>query len=688
MSTPPATLDTDIRYLKGIGEKRAKLLKKLGVETFFDLLRLFPRDYEDRTVTRSIGETQNGESVCVRAMVASRPRLSRISGGRDMVRAAAVDDTGRVELTFFNQPYVKDALEPGVFYIFFGKVERDARAVRMISPKFERDGGALKLTGRLAPLYPLTAGLRQKHVSGAVRACLDAVGLNIPEQTPEYICKHFNLCGLNSAYEYIHFPKDENTLSIARRRLMFDELYSAAIISQARRKMRAELRGAVFHNADLTGFFSALPFTPTTAQLRAVDDAKRDLSSGRVMNRIIQGDVGSGKTLVAAAACAMCAQSGYQAAFMAPTELLCRQHYDTLSALLTPLGIRVGLLIGALTQKARRAALASIARGEFDVIVGTHTLFSDDTRYAALALVITDEQHRFGVNQRSAFVSKGTQPHVLVMSATPIPRTLALALYGDLDISSLDELPRGRKPVKTFAVSEKHRDRLYRFARKLITEGRQAYFVCPAIDDTEREAELTSAYELHKTLSQTVFPDLSVGLVHGGQKPAERDAAMFAFASGQMDILVATTVIEVGLDVPNAALMVIENADRFGLSQLHQLRGRVGRGAHESFCVMFEGAGGSSSRERLETLCRTNSGFEIAEADLRQRGPGDFFGSRQHGLAQSSLAGLITDPGIVDDARTAADITLRRDPELAAPESRLLKSRIDRLFSEKEKTIN
>jgi ATP-dependent DNA helicase RecG len=714
------TLDTSIRYIKGVGEAREKLLNKLGVFTLRDLVGYFPRAYEDRTVFKKLSSLTFGESVCVRAMAAAAPKLSRIRKGLDLVKLRAVDESGSLEITFFNQPFVKDAIKQGETYIFYGKVTGTLLRPEMTNPLFERERkypeenqhsehskpkaitASESLTGRIIPIYPLTAKLSQKMIMTAVRSGLDKCADELPDVLPDSIVRQYELCRARYAFENIHFPADFKVLDIARRRLIFEELFVLVTAMRLMRERRGEKKGKSLDSNDLTEFFDILHFEPTGAQKRAIKEAALDMASKKPMSRLIQGDVGSGKTLVAAACCRIAWQSGTQSAFMAPTEILAKQHFNTLSSLLEPQGMRVGLLTGSLTVKGKRETYEKLESGEIDLIIGTHALLSEGVRFKELTLVITDEQHRFGVNQRSMLTEKGDSPHVLVMSATPIPRTLALIIYGDLDVSVIDEMPPGRREIETFIVDERHRERMYGFVEKLVSEGRQVYIICPMVDEDmlqnresppasngEQLPVIKSVVEHHETLSKKVFPNLSVALVHGKMPAKEKDAAMAAFALGEADILVATTVVEVGVDVSNAALMIIENADRFGLSQLHQLRGRVGRGEFESYCILFRSEeSGDISRERLDIMKSTNDGFKIAEEDLKLRGPGDFFGSRQHGLPEMRIANFATDMLVLSQAQSAAEELLRSDPSLTLPENRLLAEQIKRVFAENVDKMN
>jgi ATP-dependent DNA helicase RecG len=583
---------------------------------------------------------------------------------------------------------VKDQIKPGESYVFYGKVGGTARRLEMLNPVFEKKTAGL-LTGRIIPVYRLTAGVSQNVIANAVRQGLETCGDALPDMLPSAVREAHQLAQARYAYENIHFPASVEALELARRRLIFEELFVVSAAMGFLRRGRSVKKGRGLGEADVTEFLRALPFEMTNAQKRALAEALGDMKRNVPMNRLVQGDVGSGKTAVAAACCWYAWKSGCQSAFMAPTEILAEQHYRSLSALMEPLGVRVGLLTGSMTAKQKKTVVSGLSLGEIDVIIGTHALISAGVEFFDLALVVTDEQHRFGVEQRSALGRKTDAPHVLVMSATPIPRTLALIIYGDLDVSVIDELPPGRRRVETYSVGEKHRARIYNFMRRQVDEGRQVYVVCPMVEESETaDEDLKSAEEYAENLRKDIFPDLRIALVHGRMKGKDKDRVMASFAAGEIDILVATTVIEVGVDVPNASLMVVENADRFGLSQLHQLRGRVGRGGHQSYCVLFEGAGGETARERLKIMRETNDGFRISEEDLRLRGPGDFFGSRQHGLPELRVANLASDMQVLSRAQKAALGLLARDPELKEPAHRALRERIDRLFQLSADALN
>ncbi len=681
-----ADLNTDVRYIKGIGEAKAKALGKLGIFTLGDLIGWFPRRYEDRRETRPISSLIPGETACVAAMIASEPKVSHIRKGMDLVKVRAVDDTGALDVTFFNQSWLKDQLRVGETYIFYGRAEGSLLRKTMAGPVVEPEGRR-EFTGRIVPVYPLTAGVSQLLLSRAIRQGLDECADILPDCLPDSVRQTHGLCRVNYAYENIHFPESPEALDIARRRLAFEELFFFAIGLKLLRSRRETVSVEPFRPVDMAPFYDALPFILTGAQRRCVDEAIADMTAGKPMNRLCQGDVGSGKTMVAAACVYFCVKNGRQAALMAPTELLAEQHYRGLAPLLEQLGLRCALLTGSTPTKTKRSVTAQLASGELDFAIGTHALISGGVAYANLGLVVTDEQHRFGVAQRTALAEKGEHPHTLVMSATPIPRTLALILYGDLDVSVIDQLPPGRKPIETYAVTSAYYPRLYAFIRKQVEAGRQVYIVCPMVsenDDLPDERKAVTEYA--QKLQSEIFPDLRVAYVHGKMKSREKDTVMSAFAAGETNILVSTTVIEVGVDVPNASLMVVENAERFGLSQLHQLRGRVGRGQHQSYCVLVSDNKNDETRQRLRAMTKTADGFKIAEEDLRLRGPGDFFGLRQHGLPGLRVADIGCDTRLLTEAQTAAEELLAHDPSLARhPDTA---ERVQKLFRQSENSLN
>ena len=681
-----ADLGTDVRYIKGIGEQKAKALAKLGIRTLHDLIGYFPRAYDDRRAVVKIRDLRDGESACTAAMVAAAPTLSRVRKGLELVKLRAVDETGALDVTFFNQAYRKTSLIPGETYIFYGKAEGNLLRKAMTNPVVEKEGQG-QLTGRIVPIYPLTAGISQLTLIRAMEQGLAACRDLLADPLPDKVRAAHGLCHAGYAYEKIHFPGNEKELSDARRRLVFEELFLLAIGLKKLRRRRDGLRCPPFGDTDLTAFYQALPFSLTGAQRRAIGDIVKDLASGRPMNRLVQGDVGSGKTMVAAAAMVCAVRNGRQAALMVPTEILAEQHYQGLAPLLEKLGIACVLLTGSLTARQRREALERLALGEAQVAIGTHALISGDVAYRDLGLVVTDEQHRFGVAQRSALAAKGRHPHLLVMSATPIPRTLALIIYGDLDVSVIDELPPGRQKIDTFAVTSAYHRRVWEFLRREAAAGRQAYVICSMVEENDTiPDERKAVTEYAKMLQEQVFPELKVGYVHGRMKAKEKETVMAAFAAGTVQILVSTTVVEVGVDVPNATVMVVEDADRFGLSQLHQLRGRVGRGKEKSYCILISDNRSEETRQRLKVMTKTADGFQIAEEDLRLRGPGDFFGRRQHGLPALKVADLTCDVTLLQEARAAAEALMEEDPALR--QYPLTALRVSQMFEDQGDTLN
>ena len=678
-----AHLDDSVTALKGIGPAKAKLFAALGISTVRDLLYHFPREYEDRTKLIPIAELTVDQPACFRATVTQAPLTHHIRKGMDITKVQVSDHSARLNLTFFNQAYAASSLRYGEDYIFYGKTSGDFIGYNMVNPVFESPEKAGVLTRRILPVYPLTAGLTSAAVGKAVRTALEECGAELPELLPEGIRRDYDLMEGLTAYWEIHSPRDWDRLARARRRLVFEEFFLFSAGLSLLRAQREGQRVAPYADADPSPFLGLLPFRLTGAQNRAVEEICRDLQRGVPMNRLVQGDVGSGKTMVAAAALYLAAKNAHQAALMAPTEILAEQHFASLEPLFRALGLPCVLLTGSLSPKAKAAARQALAEGAAQIAIGTHALLTEATVFRDLSLVVTDEQHRFGVAQRGALSEKGKDCHVLVMSATPIPRTLTLILYGDLEISVLDELPPGREPVDTFLVGESYRARLNGFIRRQVSEGHQCYIVCPAVEESDTES-VKSAEVWAQTLQQAVFPDLRVGLLHGQMKGSRKEAVMAAFSRGDLDILVATTVIEVGVDVPNATLMVIEDADRFGLSQLHQLRGRVGRGKAKSFCVLVSDNRNPETRARLKALCATCDGFRIADEDLKLRGPGDLLGSRQHGLPAFRVASLDLDLDTLKQAQNASRAWL----EAGAVGGEALFERIRELFSRNGAFLN
>ncbi len=644
-------MNKSVQYLKGIGAARAASFARLGIHTVEDLLYFFPRTYEDRSVNKNIEDCMINETVCLSITVSSAVHETRIRRNMAIYTVTVYDETGSMQVVWFNNKYVKNVFSPGQKYVMYGKVGKSRGKLQLENPIYEKAGQG-KYTGKIVPVYPLTGGLVQKNVQSAMSEALNYVG-EINEYLPDDLLEKYKIQDINSCLNNIHFPDNLDCYKVARERFVFEELLMLQLALFSRRKTNERESGIVFEN--ISGgkeFKKNIPYKLTNAQLRVITDMVHDFESGKQMNRLVQGDVGSGKTVVAAAGIFLAFKNGYQSVMMAPTEILARQHLETLTEIFDGLGINVVLLTGSQTAKEKREVYEKISDGSAHVIVGTHAVIEDKAVYNKLGLVIADEQHRFGVNQRARLCAKGNNPHMLVMSATPIPRTLALILYGDLDVSVIDELPPGRKPVKTYAVDEKMRNRVYNFVESNIKNGYQAYVVCPLVDETET-LDLENATEFADKL-RGKYPELNIGLVHGRMKSKEKDEVMEKFASGEIQLLVSTTVIEVGVNVPNSNIMVIENAERFGLSQLHQLRGRVGRGGEQAYCILFAQGGGEITKKRMETMCNSNDGFYISEQDLKLRGPGDFFGTRQHGLPDMRIANLFTDTDILKKAQEAA----------------------------------
>ena len=681
-----ARLSDPVTILKGVGPTKAKQFAALNIRTLEDLICHFPRAYEDRTRFVEIGQLEVDRPACFKAVVMNTPRTHNIRKGLDITKVQVADHSGRLNLVFFNQKFTTEQLQYGREYIFYGSLSGDYMGYNMNSPSFETPDSQPITTRRVLPIYPLTAGLSNAAMLKAVQ---QALMLCDPpaEILPPQVLREYDILPAKDAYYAIHMPRSMAEADQARKRLIFEEFFVFSAGLALMRAARAQKTTAPYTDLALEEFYQALPFTLTGAQDRAIREIARDLGRGSPMNRLVQGDVGSGKTMVAAAAAYLTVKNGHQAALMAPTEILAEQHYASLSKLLSPFNISVCLLTGSMTQKEKNQTRQAIEESRAQLIIGTHALLSDSTVFADLGLVIADEQHRFGVDQRAKLTSKGQEPHVLVMSATPIPRTLALLLYGDLEVSVLDELPPGREPVDTFLVTESYRARINAFIRKQVAEGHQCYVVCPAVEEGE-ELNLKAAETWAETLQQRVFPDLRIALLHGQMKGSQKEQVMAEFAAGKQDVLVATTVIEVGVDVPNATLMVIEDADRFGLSQLHQLRGRVGRGGSKSYCILLSQNKNPDTNARLKALCKTTDGFKIAEEDLALRGPGDFFGSRQSGLPVFRVANLSCDLSTLKLAQTASVEWIEKLGTAQTPESQALRRRIGELFARSQGTMN
>ena len=677
------TPDTPVRYLKGVGPKTAERFEKLGILTLSDLLCHYPRRYLDFSKPYSIAEAPADTECVVKAEVFAKPGGRILPGGRRMERITAGDDVSSLEITWFNNPYAAQKLELGQEYYFQGIVTGGMLRRQMVNPQVRTD--AQVKSSPFEAVYPQTEGLTSSAIAKCVRQLLPHAEL-LPDPLPSEMLKKYRLLSKADAVRAIHCPATEEEAFAARRRLIYEELLVLQLGIGRMKNHGAASTGAPMKKADASPFWESLSFSPTGAQRRAVEEILTDMSGETSMNRLLQGDVGSGKTLVAAAAIWACIRAGYQAALLAPTEILTSQHAENLNRLLSPFGMRVALLTGGMKAAARRTTLAAIRDDEADLIVGTHAILSEGVEFARLGLAVVDEQHRFGVRQRGLLAEKAANPHLLVMSATPIPRTLGLLMYGDLDISILDELPPGRKPVKTRCITGKKRADLYGFLDREIDSGRQVYIVCPAIEDAGGNG-LNAVKSYYEDIAKAYLPDRRVGLMHGKLKPKEKAEVMDDFKSGRLDALVSTTVIEVGVDVPNATVMVIENAERYGLSALHQLRGRVGRGAAESWCFLVSDNASESVQKRLKFLCSTSDGFAVAQYDLETRGPGDFFGSRQHGLPTLPIADLMNDTRTLHAAQSEAVALLAEDPLLERPEHALLARQVEQMF-DKAGTMN
>lgn len=670
------SLDTSIQYLTGVGPKRAALYQKLDIHTVRDLLYYFPRSYIDLTAPCDIAAMPLFEQCAVRARVVAKSAPQYIRRGMTLFRVKVADDSGSMVITFFNAKYAVEALKYDTEYIFYGRSGGTLTRREMASPSIY----PADLPNALIPVYPLTQGLSSKMVGANIAQALQLLGEELDDPIPDFIRQEYHLCHLQFALRNIHLPTDRESAEIARRRLIFEELLMLALSLRSVRDDTYTQTSYVCGKADLQPFFDQLPFTLTGAQQRAIDQVRQDLAKNTPMNRLVQGDVGSGKTMVAAAASYIAFQNHYMSALMAPTEILAQQHYHGLSKLLEPLGMRLGLLCGSMTAKEKRDIKERIALGMVDLVIGTHALISKDVDLPNLALVVTDEQHRFGVRQRASLSEKSNHPHTLVMSATPIPRTLALMIYGDLDVSSIDELPPNRQPVKTYVISSKIKERAYNFLKDHLDRGLQGYIVCPLVEAMETTpANLQNAEEYADKLARGPFQNYRVGVLHGKMRAKDREVIMQQFASGEIQLLVSTTVIEVGVDVPNAVIMMVENAERFGLSQLHQLRGRVGRGSVQSYCILVSDTQNPDTKQRLQVLHQTNDGFKVAEYDLKARGPGDFLGKRQHGLPQLKIADLSSSMDTMEQVQQAAQ-QIHEHP-LSAGEKALLQQRIQHILS-------
>lgn len=673
-------INNSINSIKSIGPKRQALFEKVGIYTVEDMLKYYPRTHEDRSKVVNICDIKETENVLIKACAVTVVKNNRIRRGLSLQKLRVSDNTGVVEITWFNQDWIVKNFDISAEYYFYGEVKIKNHRLEMTNPIYEKIDNP-QLTNKIVPLYPLTAGLTQKLVQTTMGDCIGYVN-ELTESLPAFLREKYTLCGIDYAVKNIHFPESAEKYSYARRRLAFEELFYMQLAMRFLRNKRVDTNGTpITDNNYSYEFISKLPFTLTDDQIKVIQEICEDMSHTKAMNRLVQGDVGCGKTVVAAAAIMVAVKNGYQAAMMAPTEILANQHFDSLNGMLAQFGIKTALLTGSMTAKQKQEVYDKIKSGEISLIVGTHAIIQKDVKFKNLVLVVTDEQHRFGVKQRSTLSEKGTHPHTLVMTATPIPRTLALILYGDLDISSIKQLPPGRKPVDTYAVDENMRTRINNFMLKQINEGRQVYIVCPMVETSEVLEELKAVTDFAENLQKTVFSNHTVGIIHGKMPPKEKDRIMTDFYEGKIHVLVSTTVIEVGVNVPNANTMVIENAERFGLSQLHQLRGRVGRGEHQSYCIMFCEAESGIAKERMDIMTKTNDGFEISEKDLQIRGPGEFFGTRQHGLPEFKIANIYQDSDILTASGEAANYIIENLSRISKEDKSILENQLNKLFN-------
>ena len=674
-------LNKDLKYVKTVGPNRVKLLNKLNIYTLKDLITYFPRDYEDRSKPKNLYECVDGEEVLIEAMATGR--INEMHKGRMTIsRLIVKDQTGTCYITWFNQGYLRDKFQPGRMYRFFGKISNKNGRLEMNSPVYDEIDQS-KNTGKIIPIYPLTFELKQNTLRRIIENGLLEVKGQLPETLPEYILKENNLWDINNTIERIHFPIEFSDFNKARERLVFEELLTMQLaLLKLKNNYEHETDGIQFSkDVHMSNVINMLPFRLTKAQLRVLEEIDRDMESNKPMNRLLQGDVGSGKTVVAMIAAYKAVKSGYQATIMAPTAILASQHLESFKGILDELGIRTELLISNVTKKKKAEILEKLQSGEIDVLIGTHAILEENVVFKNLGLVVTDEQHRFGVKQRSTIAAKGQNPDIIAMSATPIPRTLALILYGDLDISIIDELPPNRKKIETFAVRKNMEERVNNFIKKQIAEGRQAYIVCTLVEENEDLEGLQSVVELAEKYQKETFSEYKVAYLHGKMKPKEKDEIMQRFKDGEIQILIATTVIEVGVNVPNASIMVVENAERFGLAQLHQLRGRVGRGEYQSYCILRYEGNGETIRQRMKVMCDTNDGFIISEKDLELRGSGDFFGTEQHGLPEFKIANLFEDMAVLKKVQGLALKIMEDDPLLEKEKNAKLNDLVKEKFS-------
>jgi len=676
-------LNNDVKYVKGVGPNRVVLLNKLGIYTLKDLITYYPRDYEDRSKPKLISTVEDGEEALIEGYVISKMLELKVRKNLVIYKLIIRDETGPCTITWYNQPYLKKMFIVGNKYSFYGKITKKNTRVEMASPVFDSEE-TQKNTGKIIPIYPSTFKLSQTTLRQIIENGLNEIEDELEETIPEYLRKEYNLLNINNAIKNVHFPQEFSDFKKARTRLVFEELLGMQLaLLKLKTQYTQEKEGIKFNeNVKISDVINDLPFNLTKAQLRVLEEIDNNMESTKAMNRLLQGDVGSGKTIVSVIAAYKAVKSGYQAAIMAPTAILASQHLESFTEVLDKYGIKCELLTSSVTKKKKEEILEKLQLGEIDILIGTHAILEDNVVFKNLGLVVTDEQHRFGVRQRSKIAAKGNNPDVLVMTATPIPRTLALILYGDLDISIIDELPPNRKKIETFAVTKSMTERVNQFIRKQILEGRQAYIVCPLVEENE-EINANSVIELAEEYKNNIFKEFRVEYIHGKMRPKEKDDIMLRFKDGEIDILISTTVIEVGVNVPNSSIMIVENAERFGLAQLHQLRGRVGRGNYQSYCILKYNINSDVVRQRMKIMQDTNNGFIIAEKDLELRGSGEFFGTKQHGLPEFKIANLFEDMPILQRVQEVAVKIINEDSELELEKNKELKRIVDNKFGDR-----